>query len=253
MRNFTLAILVIIALLNTSKAHAETLLFYEDFWPFSYTQDTQTKGLYFDIVTAVFESMETAYTVNTYPFKRSLINAIEGNGVVVGIFKTDERALKLDFSQPFYHEESVLFINKDKSFPYNNIEDLQGKRLGIKLGWSYGSEFDAAKDSNVFNTTVGSPQQIYRLLNLKRLDAVVDNKVSGINTLNSLRLSDKIEALPQHLVLGGIYIAVKKGTNSALLERFNTHVSRIKSTGQYDKILAKYYKPAEPSAASEGK
>lgn len=121
------------------------------------------------------------------------------------------------------------------------ISDLKGKRVGVKLGWSYGEEFDRAKERKLFTTTVGSPKQIYNLLDLGRLDTVVDNKLSGIGTINDLSLNQSIEALPQYLVLGGIYIAVKRGTNTELIKKFNHHVSRIRDNGEYEKILAKYY------------
>mgnify|MGYP000394343296 CR=1 FL=1 len=239
--SFIIRFFILSSVISTANVHAETLLFYDDFWPFSYTEKAQTKGLYFDIVTTVFKNMETEYKVETYPFKRALIMAMEGKGVVVGVFKTDERSLKLEFSKPFYREESVLFVNKKNTFPFSVISDLKGKQVGVKLGWSYGEEFDRAKERKLFTTTVGSPKQIYNLLDLGRLDAVVDNKLSGIGTINDLSLNQSIEALPQYLVLGGIYIAVKRGTNTELIKKFNHHVSRIRDNGEYEKILAKYY------------
>jgi len=239
--SFIIRFFILSSVISTANVHAETLLFYDDFWPFSYTEKAQTKGLYFDIVTTVFKNMETEYKVETYPFKRALIMAMEGKGVVVGVFKTDERSLKLEFSKPFYREESVLFVNKKNTFPFSVISDLKGKQVGVKLGWSYGEEFDRAKVRKLFTTTVGSPKQIYNLLDLGRLDAVVDNKLSGIGTINDLSLNQSIEALPQYLVLGGIYIAVKRGTNTELIKKFNHHVSRIRDNGEYEKILAKYY------------
>jgi len=249
--SFIIRFFILSAVINTAKIHAETLLFYDDFWPFSYTEKAQTKGLYFDIVTTVFKNMDTEYTVETYPFKRALILAMAGKGVVVGVFETDERSLELEFSKPFYYEESVLFVNKKNTFPFSTISDLKGKQVGVKLGWSYGAEFDRAKESKLFTTTVGSPKQIYHLLDLGRLDAVVDNKLSGIATINDLSIDQNIEALPRHLVLGGIYIAVKNGTNTGLIKKFDHHVSRIRENGEYEKILAKYYSLANVGSVSK--
>jgi len=242
---------ILSAVINTAKIHAESLIFYDEFRPFSYIEEAQTKGLFFDIVTSVFKNMETEYKVETYPFKRALMMAIEGNGVVVGIFKTDERLLKLDFSKPFYHEKTVLFVNKENTFPFSVINDLKGKQVGVKLGWSYGEKFDRAKENKLFTTTVGSPKQIYRLLDLGKLDTVVDNELSGIDIINDLNINQNIEALPQHLLLGDLYIAVKKGTNTELIKKFNHHVSRIRENGMYEKILAKYYSPANVDFNSE--
>jgi len=249
--SFIIRLFILSAVINTAKIHAETLLFYDDFQPFSYSEKEQTKGLFFDIVTTVFKNMETTYKVEIYPFKRALIMAMEGKGVVVGVFKTDERLLKLGFSKPFYHEKTVLFVNKENIFHFSEINDLKSKQVGVKLGWSYGAEFDQAKESKLFTTTVGSPEQIYRLLNLGRLDTVVDNELSGMGIINDLSINQNIHVLPQHLLLGNIYIAVKKGTNTELITKFNYHVSRIRKNGVYEKILAKYYSPANDGSNSE--
>ena len=249
--SFIIRFFILSTVINTAKVHAETLLFYEDFRPFSYTEKAETKGLFFDIVTAVFKNMETAYEIETYPFKRALMMAIEGEGVVVGVFKTDERLLELEFSKPFYQEKTVLFVNKENPFPFSALNDLKGKQVGVKLGWSYGAEFDRAKESKLFTTTVGSPKQIYQLLDLGRLDTVVDNELSGIDIINDLSINENIEALPQHLLLGAIYITIKKGTNTELIKKFNHHVSRIRENGVYEKILAKYYSPDNVGSNSE--
>lgn len=243
--SYAVKIFIFSIAVHASKAQAETLLFYEDYWPFSYIENAQTKGLYYDLATSIFDSMEQEYSVEVYPFKRSLMLSMGGKGLVVGIFKTDERSMNLEFSEPFYQEESVLFVNKNNKFAFNAISDLKGKQIGIKLGWSYGAEFDEAKESNLFTTVVGSSQQIYRLLKLGRLDAVVDNKLSGISSINEFKVSQTIDALPNPLVVGGIHIAAKKGLKTELLKQFNHHVSRIRDTGEYQKILNRYYLPAK--------
>jgi len=249
--SFIIRFFILCSVINTAKIHAETLLFYDDYPPYSYTEKSETKGLFFEVVSTVFKSMETEYMVEAYPFKRSLIMAMEGEGIVVGIFKTDERSLKLDFSKPFYHEKSVLYVNKENTFPFSSINDLKGKRVGVKLGWSYGAEFDQAKKRKLFTTTVGLPKQMYHLLALGRLDTVVDNELSGKGIINELNLNQKIEALPRQLIIGGIYIATKKGTNTQLIKKFNHHVSRIRESGVYEKILAKYSIPANVSFTNE--
>ena len=221
--------------------HAETLLFYDNNQPFCYLDKTQTKGLFFDIVTTVFNNMETEYKVETYPFKRALQMAMKGKGLVVGIYKTEERSLELEFSKPFYLDKLVLFTNKENSFSYDTLDDLNTKQIGIRLGWSYGAEFDLAKKTKLFTTTVGSPQQIYHLLNLGRLDTVIDNELTGKGVINELSISQNIKTLPQYFLVGDIYIAAKKGTNTELIKKFNLHLSRIKDNGVYNKLLAEYY------------
>jgi len=37
-----------------------------------------------------------------------------------------------------------------------------------------------------------------------------------------------------------LYLAVKKGAKAELIEKFNAHFEKIKVSGEYDNILAKY-------------
>jgi len=228
-----------------ASVQSETLLFYDNFEPFSYLNNGQTQGLFVDLVTAAFEEMENDYDLKSYPFKRALLLAEEGKGIVVGIYKSDERRQKLDFSKPFYQEKSVLFVHKEGVFPFSSVNDLKNKTIGARFGWRYGTEFDQAKERKVFTTLIGSPSQIFRLLELGRVDAVVDNELSGLSILKAMNIQTEIEILrsplnrsPLHL--GDIHIALKKGSNLGLLYKFNREIERMKVNGTYDDIMAKY-------------
>jgi len=112
--------------------------------------------------------------------------------------------------------------------------------IGTKLGWSYGAEFDEARKAKLFGTTVGPSEKIYRLLNLERIDAVVDNELSGLRLIKRIKYQSNIRVLPTPLLHGEIYIAIKKGANLELIKRFNRHLEKIRQSGVYDEILSKY-------------
>jgi len=234
-------LIILCSVINTAYSQDENLLFYEDFPPFCYIENDQPKGVFFDIVTTVFEGMGASYKFQFYPFKRALFMATQKEKAFVGIYKTDERLQKLDYSKPFYKEKTVFFVAKGQGFRYSTINDLKGKHIGVKLGWSYGREFDQARESKLFTTTVGSQKQIFRLLLAGKLDTVVDNELSGMSVINDLRLKQNIEVLPKPLLEGNIYIAIRKGANTGLIKKFNNHVKRIEKNGTFEKILANYH------------
>jgi polar amino acid transport system substrate-binding protein len=227
-------------MLSRAEGNVETLIFYHENPPFSYQEDGQVKGLFVDVVTAIFDDMGVAYTIKTYPFKRAMLFANKGGGIVVGIIKNDEREKSLDYSSSFYIEKSVLFVSKGHGFPFNSINDLKGKRVGVKLGWSYGAEFDQATDNKLFTPIVGEPKQLYTLLQAGKLDAVIGRELYIPDLIKILRAPLEVESLPIPLLIADLYLAVKKGTKAELIEKFNYHIELIKLSGEYDNILAKY-------------
>ena len=229
-----------ISMISRAQQNIETLIFYDNFPPFSYIQEGQPKGLFVDVVTAVFDDMDRAYETKSYPFKRALLSADKGLGFVVGILKNKDRQKYFDFSSPFYIENSMVFINKDHAFPFHSVSDLKGKKVGVKLGWSYGEAFDQAREEQLFTSIIGEERQLYMLLKTGRLDAVIGNELSAPNLIKKMKLQTTIEALPTPLLTIGLRIATKKGTKAELIEKFNFHMQRIKASGVYEKIINKY-------------
>ena len=229
--------------LSVAKNATETLIFYDHFSPFCYAENGQPKWLFVALVSAAFDDMGVAYDTSVYPFKRAMHVADKGEGIVVGILKNNERQELLDFSDPFYVEVSSLFVRKGESFPFASINDLKGKRIGVKLGWSYGLEFDKAKDHKLFHSIVGNTKQLYTLLDVGRLDAVIDNELSIPSVVKTLDMDIQMEMLPHSLLLGDIFIGVKKGTKADVLKRFNASVKRIKANGVYNGIIERYKNP----------
>ncbi|WP_028863793.1 substrate-binding periplasmic protein [Psychromonas aquimarina] len=230
---------VLISFSSTLQA-AETLIFYAGAPPLSYAEDNQPKGLYFDIVTTLFDEMEVEYNVIILPFKRALLHTYEGKGIVIGIYKTEERALRLDYSDSLHDSKAVLFINKARPFSFLSMSDLKGKTIAVKLGWSYGAAFDQAKQRSEFQTVHGDAQRNFRLVIEGRADAFVDDRLPGITTIKEMGIAGQIDTLPRPVNIGKLYIAVKKGTNSQLIQHFNYHLQQFKTDGRYQAILAKY-------------
>jgi polar amino acid transport system substrate-binding protein len=225
------------------NAHADDSIkvnSYTDYPPYLYHEEGQQTGLYLDIVDITLKAIDQPYSLKTVSFKRGISQAEAGDGIIIGIFKTDKRMQGLDFSEPFYQERVSVFFNKQQTPLLKTVEKLDGLNIGTLLGWSYGSEFDEARVNNRFFTSESKLETNLYLLAKGRLDAVIHSELSAFYILNKLGLKDKVFLASEPLSLGNIYIAVKKGTNKELLKKINKKLSEPKHIKAINVLIEKY-------------
>ena len=122
------------------------------------------------------------------------------------------------------------------------LDKLDGLSIGTLLGWSYGTEFDLAKENNRFFTKNGELEPNFYMLSKGRLDAVVHSELSAVYVLNKLGLKDKIFLGSEPLTLGNIYFAVKKGTKKELLDRINLKLKDPEHLKEINILIESYKK-----------
>ncbi len=134
----------------------------------------QPEGIMIDLLAEVTRRTGITFTYELAPWNRSFRLSSLGDGAIIGFSKTAKRELKWDYSVPMYFDELSIVTTQDKVFEFKNLKSLSGKRLAIKLGASYGDDFEAAKASGLFTTveTVDRAGQM-RMLTLDRVDALL--------------------------------------------------------------------------------
>jgi len=215
---------------------------YTDYPPYLYHEDGKHTGLYIAIVDLTLDAIGQPYTLETVPFRRSLFQAAAGNGIVIGILKTDQRAERLDFSKPIYQERVSVFFNHQKKPLIQSTDQLHGLNIGTLLGWSYGDNFDEARADSRFVTKDGELESNFHMLAKGRLDAVIHSELSAVSVINKLGLEDEIFLGSEPLDLGNIHIAVKKGTQKALLDRINRKLSEPAHQKSIKSLIERYKK-----------
>jgi polar amino acid transport system substrate-binding protein len=215
---------------------------YTDYPPYLYHEEGQLTGLYMRIVDLTFKAIGQPYSVQTVPFKRGIYQAEEGDGIIIGILKTDERMRTLDFSKPFYQERVSVYFNREQTPLIKTADKLDGLNIGTLLGWSYGVEFDQAKAKKRFFTHDSKLETNLYLLAKGRLDAVIHSELSALYVLNKLGLKGKVFLASEPLALANIHIAVKKGTRKELLVRINQKLSETEHIKAIDSLIKKYQK-----------
>jgi len=226
--------------LNVYAVDPIKILTYTDYPPYLYHQDGQQTGLYMRIVDLTLEAIDQPYTVETLPIKRGLYRAAAGDGIVVGIIRTEERKENLDFSQPFYQERISVFFNQPQESLIKTVDKLDGLTIGKMLGWSYGPKFDRAKENNRFSTKDSELESNFYMLAKGRLDAVIHTELSTYYILNKLGLLDAVFLGSEPLDLGDICFAVKKGTRKNLLARINQKLNEPSHMREINKLIESY-------------
>ena len=174
----------------------------------------------------------------------------EFDAVISATTITEERKQIVDFSDPYFDAGLALVVRADS--PYQSVDDLKGKPIGVQLGTT--GDMEATK--------------LYGEENVRRYDdvllafqALINGDVEGV--VNDLPVTQGyIAANPQaklRLIEGMITheqygIAVRKDRPD-LLEAINRGLAAIKAKGIYDEIYRKWITgPAEqptPAAVSE--
>ncbi|MES2047745.1 MAG: transporter substrate-binding domain-containing protein [Pseudomonadota bacterium] len=114
------------------------------------------------------------FDVRRVPWKRAMDNALQGDGILLGMSITTERAKKFAFSDPINMSRNWLITRCDAKFQFDTLADLKGKTLGVVLGTSAGEQFD--QQANILfkleNDTGAGISRLQKLM-AGRMDALV--------------------------------------------------------------------------------
>lgn len=177
-RSFSVVSFVILLMLSSFVIHAgESLNIVGDFKakPKNWLDDQgQAQGIMIDLLEEVSKRTGIEFTYELYPWKRAYALSEIGKGAIIGFSKTSERLVRWDYSEPMYYDELVLVTTKGKVFDFNGLESLNGKRLAIKNGASYGDDFESARHKKIFSVTE-TPDRTgqMRMLTADRVDVVL--------------------------------------------------------------------------------
>ena len=212
------------------------------FAPFEFTDEQGNfVGIDMDILAAVAADQGFKFEVQPMGFDAALqaVQAGQADGVIAGMSITDERKEIFDFSAPYFDSGVVMGISATND-SIRSYEDLEGKKVAVKIGTEGETFAESIKDQYGFTTVAfKDSSMMYEDVVAGNSDALFeDYPVLGYAIAQGMPLQIVTE-----MERGSSYgFAVAKGQNQELLEMFDAGLANIKASGKYQEILDTYIK-----------
>lgn len=239
-----LSALIIIGLVGCADSSDElkdeyTVVSDTSFVPFEFKEDGEYVGFDIDLIYAIAEEVGFEINFETTNFDGIIPGLQTGSFdiALAGIGITEERAKKIDYSDPYYESGLYIGVNIDND-EINGMEDLEGKTIATRLG----STSSAYIEENIDGAEANQYEQLdqaYLAVENGSADAILydaPNVAYYIQTKgeDSLKL------------VGDLYEAEEYGIAFAqgqdkLVEEVDKALETLKDNGKYDEIYEKWF------------
>ncbi|WP_407893201.1 ABC transporter substrate-binding protein/permease [Lacticaseibacillus sp. N501-2] len=237
------AFITALALLTPTPAHAaeKTYTFYTDntYAPFEFAnKQNKYVGIDIDLIHAIAKEEHFNVTVKAVGFNAAVqaLEAKQIDGVIAGMTITPERSAKFDMSKPYYPTGPVAAVKKGSDI--KSLKDLRGKRVAIKTGTAAADYANSIKQKYGFSTvTFDDSNNMYQ-------DVLTGNSVACFDDQPVLQYAIatgmKLHIVAKPTTVKYYGVAVNKGRDDHLIDKINDGITKVKKSGEYDKIVAKY-------------
>lgn len=164
-----------------------------------------------DLLTHIGEQLGVKIEViYTGPWSRAQDEVRTGRvDLLAGAFLTLPRLESMDYVHPaFFLTPSVVWVRKDKGFPYAGWDDLRGRTGGTLVNNSFGQQFDSFAKANLSLENVPSLTQAFRKLLLGRTDYVLYERYPGVAVAETLGMLADLEILDPPISSEGLYLTL---------------------------------------------
>lgn len=204
--------------------------------PFEFVQDGENVGLDIDLAQATADDLGVELEVITTAFEAiqsgSALDIDQCDIALSGMTITEERASQMDFSKPYLKDNLALMTKKDSDI--TSIEDLQGEKAGVQQATT-GEAY--ATDNGVEPVQFEDAGLMTQGIQSGQVDAVIAN----ISTIYAATEADDSLTLVEEYDTGEVIGAAVKMGNTALLEQFETTMTDLRETGEYDDLVDQWF------------
>ena len=235
-------IILLLSIMACSKEKTETLRVGMDlrFYPFTGTdQNGDPSGIEVDLAKALGKYLGREVEIINTEFSM-LIPALQSEGIdiIIGSMSiTEDREKTVDFSNPYFYDKIVAFVNKDFADTHNVTDEMPVK------------EFFSIKDTNFIgingSIAVSVPQSYGYKVKSVTSDAVAEREVVtgssdvlvGAYTLYGMNATNKDTTImyKNPIEFSSTGMAVKEG-NTELLKKVNEFITTMESSGLNDQL-----------------
>lgn len=206
-----------------------------DYPPFEFIDKAgKVSGIDMDLINAVAKEMGVKVEISQMGFD-SIIGAVKAGQVDIGVSGftvTEDRKKSVDFTDPYFSGGQVIIAKADS--PIKAAADLKGKNVGAQSGTTGEKAANAVGAASV--KTYQDFLVAIQELKSGNLDAVIGDQSVAKNV---------IAQQPELVVKGSplnaeeTAIVVAKG-NQDLVTALNAAIKKVRASGQYDEIVAKW-------------
>lgn len=242
-------VIIVVCIMSTSgySISCEFKAGFEEEFPYHFTNDKGVVvGIDADILKEVFLSVGCKVIFLPRPWKRTLNDVQKGNlDIAIGAKYLDERAKFAYYSMRYKSIRHWLFTREGEYKEIDSIDSflkVAKEPLGVVRGWGYPPEI-----SNVINKSIHSEkvtkvnifEQLPKMLDNYRLDAIIANPITLGNERKKVRLSHKFISKAQY---GEklYFLFSKKTVQPELVVKFNNALLKLINGERYQQILLKY-------------
>lgn len=214
-------------------------------WPPYVDESLPQKGLATDLVTTAFSRAGYDIQLDIEGWNYALEGIKIGvYDVVANIWYSDERANKLDYSDPYLINDIRLVKRKDNSVQFNSLEDLNGLMVCVVKDYAYPKDFTEAK--NFIKIENGALLPAIGEL----VEGHCDLVIGDLNAINFVLMnffpseSKSVQILPKSVGLSKLYIAASKVNpkHAKIIKDFNQALQSMQNDGLYQSIIQDHQK-----------
>ena len=225
--------MLIATLLLTSLNTFSMILAYVDFPPYSWQESGRAQGVQIQIVNSIFKNAHIELELIYLPFKRAYQDVKKGK--IDGLFnfyQTPERMQWFDYSENFIKNPLVIFKKTNRNVDINN---LQGLKVGVMRGYTYGNEFDNA--TTFTRHIIDSHESAFLLLKKNRIDVYPCDYRVGNWHIEKLALQKEIDSISKPLKIMDGHIGFTKGVHQKNILKINNAIKDMIKSGEIEKII----------------
>lgn len=224
-------------------AHGQALRIVSEAWPpYIHEENGKLRGLDYETAEIVLQRLGVETEWQLLPWKRCLLALEQGQAdAILDIFHTAEREATIIFPREAMSEVRwVMFYDKDRPYPFNSLDDLEGLKIGTSAGYWYTNR--AFRESTRF---IREPAPTHganfgKLLR-GRVDLVINDHRAGHYLLARMGLSQQISHHARVISRDRLYLGLRRGVGlEGLAERFARELRRFKREPAYAALRSSY-------------
>jgi polar amino acid transport system substrate-binding protein len=223
-----------------TKARTITVCSDMPYKPFEFQEDGKTTGFDYDVVAAMMATFDAQPEFKTTPFDTIIPALVAGDCEMIAsaMTITDERAERVNFTDPYFDADQSLLIRADGAETYKTLADLAGKTIGVQAGTSGADYAEANKPAGATIKEFQTGDEMFpALITPGDIDAALQDY-----PVNAYRATqDDQFVVTETFPTGEQYGFAITKENTELLGQMNTALAEIKANGTYDEIFAKWF------------